>query len=139
MPGHLPGPEDASIAAYSSASKFRERFGGKESTPPFLVVERSGVMLNESMTSAQRATLIGLVQVTQRTEESARLRHLNSAEVEKVLNEGARGYKDEVEIKERGNSSAETGRLDEERKAGYNRNTSFLNGLEVLTRRSRSI
>jgi len=122
-----------------AASKFRERFGGKESTPPFLVVERSGVMLNESMTSAQRATLIGLVQVTQRTEESARLRHLNSAEVEKVLNEGARGYKDEVEIKERGNSSAETGRLDEERKAGYNRNTSFLNGLEVLTRRSRSI
>jgi hypothetical protein len=51
----------------------------------FVAVERSGVMLNEKMTSAQRATLIGLMQVTQRTEESARLRYLNEAEVENVL------------------------------------------------------
>jgi hypothetical protein len=69
--------------------KFRERLSGKDRTPPFAVVERRGVVLNERMTSAQRATLIGLVQVTQRTEESARLRYLNGAEVEKILNEGA--------------------------------------------------
>jgi rhamnose utilization protein RhaD (predicted bifunctional aldolase and dehydrogenase) len=108
-----------------AASKFRERLGGQESTPPFVVVERSGVMLNENMTSAQRATLIGLAQVTQRTEEFARLRHLNRAEVEKVLNEVAHGYKDEVETEEKANSSAEIGKLGEERKAGYNRNTCF--------------
>lgn len=107
------------------ASKFRERLGGQESTPPFVVVERSGVMLNENMTGAQRATLIGLVQVTQRTEEFARLRHLNTTEVEKVLNEVAHGYKDEVATEEKANSSAEIGKLRQERKAEYNRNTCF--------------
>jgi len=72
-----------------AVSKFRARLSGKDRTPPFAVVERRGVVLNERMTSAQRATLIGVVQVTQRTEESARLRYLNGAEVEKILNEGA--------------------------------------------------
>jgi hypothetical protein len=74
-----------------AASKFKKHFSGIDNAPPFAVVERRGVVLNEKMTSAQRATLIGLAQVTQRTEESARLRYLNSAEVEKVLNEGAYG------------------------------------------------
>jgi rhamnose utilization protein RhaD (predicted bifunctional aldolase and dehydrogenase) len=32
-----------------AASKFRERLSGKDSTPPFVVVERTGVMLNEQM------------------------------------------------------------------------------------------
>ena len=74
-----------------AVSKFKKHLRGTDNTPPFAVVERRGVVLNEKMTSAQRATLIGLAQVTQRTEESARLRYLNSAEVEKVLNEGAYG------------------------------------------------
>jgi rhamnose utilization protein RhaD (predicted bifunctional aldolase and dehydrogenase) len=108
-----------------AASKFRERLNGKDSTPPFVVVERTGVMLNEKMTSAQRATLIGLVQVTQRTEEFARLCYLNRVEVEKILNEGAHGYKDEVETRERANSLAEIEKLDEERKPVYSRNACF--------------
>jgi hypothetical protein len=37
------------------------------------------------MTSAERATLIGLVEVTQRTEEFARLRYLSGEEVAEVL------------------------------------------------------
>jgi rhamnose utilization protein RhaD (predicted bifunctional aldolase and dehydrogenase) len=78
-----------------AASKFRESLESKDSTPPFVAVERSGVMLNEKMTSVQRATLIGLMQVTQRTEESARLRYLNEAEVENVLSMDAYGYNDE--------------------------------------------
>jgi rhamnose utilization protein RhaD (predicted bifunctional aldolase and dehydrogenase) len=78
-----------------AASQFRESLESKDSTPPFVAVERSGVMLNEKMTSAQRATLIGLMQVTQRTEESARLRYLNEAEVENVLSMDAHGYNDE--------------------------------------------
>ena len=49
------------------ASKFIERLNGKDRTPPFVAVERSGVMLNEKMTSAERTTLIGLAQVTLRT------------------------------------------------------------------------
>jgi rhamnose utilization protein RhaD (predicted bifunctional aldolase and dehydrogenase) len=73
-------------------SKFSEGMNGGYRTPPFVAVERSGVMLNEKMTRAERATLIGLVQVTQRTESSARLRYLKSAEVSNVLSGGAHGY-----------------------------------------------
>jgi rhamnose utilization protein RhaD (predicted bifunctional aldolase and dehydrogenase) len=72
-------------------SKFVERLNGKDKTPPFVAVERSGVMLNERMTDSERATLIGLVQVTLRTEESARLRYLNEVEVANVLSKSAHG------------------------------------------------
>jgi rhamnose utilization protein RhaD (predicted bifunctional aldolase and dehydrogenase) len=75
------------------ASKFAERLIGADTTPPFVAVERSGVMLNEKMTCAERATLIGLVQVTQRTEESARLRYLKGEEVRDVLSKGSHVYR----------------------------------------------
>ena len=78
-----------------SPSKSRDWLEGEHSTPPFVAVERCGVMLNEKLSDAQRATLIGLSQVTQRTEESARLHYLNKAEVENVLSLDAHGYKDE--------------------------------------------
>jgi rhamnose utilization protein RhaD (predicted bifunctional aldolase and dehydrogenase) len=55
-------------------SKFIKHLNDNDRTPPFVAVERSGVMLNEKMTRVQRATLIGLVQVTRRTDESVRLR-----------------------------------------------------------------
>lgn len=75
-------------------SRFTERLNGKDRTPPFVAVERSGVMLNEKMTSAERATLIGLVQITQRTEETVRLRYLKGAEVADVLSKGEHGFKE---------------------------------------------
>jgi rhamnose utilization protein RhaD (predicted bifunctional aldolase and dehydrogenase) len=74
-------------------SKFGEHLNGQDGTPPFVAVERSGVMLNEKMTGAERATLVGLVQVTQRTERSARLRYLQSAEISNVLGGGAHAYR----------------------------------------------
>jgi rhamnose utilization protein RhaD (predicted bifunctional aldolase and dehydrogenase) len=78
-----------------AVSKFRECLSGNDG--PFVAVETRGMMLNEKMTTEQRATLLGLVEVIQRTEESARLRYLNRMEVEKVLNDGAHGYnKDEM-------------------------------------------
>ena len=46
-------------------------------------------MLHEGITNSERATLIGLVQVTQRTEESTPLRYLKRVEVANVLSKGA--------------------------------------------------
>ena len=103
-------------------SKSTERLNGKDATPPFVVVERSGVMLNEKMSSAERATLIGLVQVTQRTEEAARLRYLNGEEVTDVLSKGAHGYKEVVVMEEKANSPAEIKKLDGAREVVDNRN-----------------
>ncbi len=103
-------------------SKFTECLNGKDRTPAFVSVERSGVMLNEKMASAERATLIGLAQVTQRTEESARLRYLKEAEVTDVLSKGAHGYKEVVVMEEKENPPAEVKKLDGERKMVDNRN-----------------
>jgi len=75
------------------ASKMPDPFNGKVNSPPFVAVERSGVMLNKKMTTAERATLLGLAQVTQRTEASAKLRYLQRDEVANVLNADAHGYK----------------------------------------------
>jgi rhamnose utilization protein RhaD (predicted bifunctional aldolase and dehydrogenase) len=72
-------------------SKFPECLNGKDRTPAFVAVEGSGVMLNKDMTSAERATLIGLARVTQRIEESTRLRYLKAREVADVLGNGTHG------------------------------------------------
>jgi rhamnose utilization protein RhaD (predicted bifunctional aldolase and dehydrogenase) len=87
-------------------SKLTERLKDKDTAPPFIAVERSGVMLNKEMTSAERATLIGLVQVTQRTEKSARLRYLERAEISDVLSKGAHGCKEVVVMEEKAISLA---------------------------------
>ncbi len=89
-------------------SKFTESLNDKDRTPPFVAVERSGVMLNEKMTSAERAALIGLVQVTLRTEESVRLRYLKGTEVTDVLSKGAHSCGELVVMKEKSNRPADT-------------------------------
>jgi hypothetical protein len=79
-------------------------------------------MLNEKMTSAERATLIGLVQVTLRTDESTPLRFLSAEEVAGVLSSGAYGYK-EAAAREKGSKSlAEIKKVDGQRKMTGNRN-----------------
>jgi rhamnose utilization protein RhaD (predicted bifunctional aldolase and dehydrogenase) len=108
-----------------AASKFIDHLNSKHRTPPFVAIESTGVMLNEKMTSAERATLVGLMQVTQRTEESARLRYLKCAEVAKVLSAGAHGSKGVAAKGEKEDSPGEIERLDEKRDAVYNRNTRF--------------
>jgi ribulose-5-phosphate 4-epimerase/fuculose-1-phosphate aldolase len=103
-------------------SKFPECLNGEDRAPAFVAVEGSGVMLNKSMTRAERATLIGLAQVTQRTEESTRLRYLKAREVTDVLSKGTHGYKELVGMLEKANSSAETKKM-YGRKFIQNRNT----------------
>ncbi len=102
-------------------SKSTESLNHKGGTPPFVVVERSGVMLNEKITSTERATLIGLAQVTLRTDESARLRYLNEVEVTDVLSMGAHGCKEPAVMEEKANSSADIKELDEERTTSADR------------------
>jgi len=105
------GPTMPLLPPAAVISKFTERWSGQDTTPVFVAVERSGVMLNEKMTSAERATLMGLVHVTLRTEESARLRYLKEAEVMGVLNQGAHGYK-EVLVTEGAKSPSEIRQFD---------------------------
>lgn len=102
-------------------SKLEARLTGGERPPSFVAVERSGVMINENITSAERANLIGLVEVMRRTKESSRLHYLTRGEVEKLLNEGGRGYRNEAETAERTHSATAGETFDWEREAEYNR------------------
>jgi rhamnose utilization protein RhaD (predicted bifunctional aldolase and dehydrogenase) len=105
-------------------SKFTECFNAKDRATPFVAVERSGVMLNQKITGAERATLIGFAQVTQRTEEHAPLRYLSKEEVTDVLNNRSHGYKGLV-VREEEAKSPEIKVLDGERKMTSNRNVSI--------------
>jgi ribulose-5-phosphate 4-epimerase/fuculose-1-phosphate aldolase len=106
------------------ASKLKARLAASERPPIFMVVESGGVLLHKNISSAERANLIGLMEVIRRTKESARLRYLTTEEVETMLKEGGRGYRDEAEMDEKA-SSATPVTFDEEREAEYNRNTCF--------------
>ena len=118
------GLEAVTLPPTFAPSKWKARLTSGE-PPSFVVVEKSGVMLNEKMTSAERATLIGLMEVVRRTDESAQLRYLTREEVEKVVNEGGRGYRDEAETQQWANSATEPRDIRQEREAEYNRNTCF--------------
>jgi len=118
------GLEAPTLPSTFAASKLKARLTAGE-PPSFVVVERSGVMLNEKMTRAARATLIGLMEVVRRTAESAQLRYLTREEVAKVVNEGGRGYRDEAETEHRANSTTAVGDIRQQREAEYNRNTCF--------------
>ena len=88
----------------AAVSKFTKGLNGSDKTPPFVAVERSGVMLNEKMSSAARATLIGLAQVMLRTDESAPLRYLKKEEITHILKKDGHGCKEMME--EKANSPA---------------------------------
>ena len=74
-------------------SNFTGRLNGAGKTQSFVVVEGSGVMVNENMTNTELASLIGLMQIIQRTEESTPIRYLTAAEVRSVLSDRAHSYK----------------------------------------------
>jgi len=112
------GPTMPLLPPTAVISKFTERWNAAGGTPAFVAVERSGVMLNEKMTSAERATLHGLVQVTLRTEESARLSYLKEAEVMGVLSQNTHCYKEVLVT----NSGSEITKIDWQRKTIYKRN-----------------
>jgi rhamnose utilization protein RhaD (predicted bifunctional aldolase and dehydrogenase) len=112
------GPTMPLLPPAAVISKFTEQWNAPGGTPAFVAVERSGVMLNEKMTSAERATLNGLVQVTLRTEETARLRYLKEAEVMGVLSQNTHRYKEVLVT----NSASEITKIDWQRKTIYKRN-----------------
>lgn len=115
------GLEALTLPPMLAASKLKARLTEGERPPSFVVVERGGVMLNEKMTNAERATLIGLMEVVRRTEESAPLRYLSREEVEKVLNEGGRGYRDEAETEDRARWSSKITRRSRQQGSTYDR------------------
>jgi rhamnose utilization protein RhaD (predicted bifunctional aldolase and dehydrogenase) len=87
-------------------SKFIEFPNGGGRTQPFLAVETRGVLVSEKMTSAERATLIGLVQVTLRTDEFARLHYLTSAQLTDLQSKGGHAYKELASMEKKRNSWA---------------------------------
>jgi rhamnose utilization protein RhaD (predicted bifunctional aldolase and dehydrogenase) len=79
------------LPARIAQTKFAEWLAAQDTVPPFVAIEGVGVMVNDKMTSAERATLRALAEVALRTADSAPLRYLNSAEVADVLHQGAHG------------------------------------------------
>jgi hypothetical protein len=74
-------------------SDFQEGLYDRGTTPSFVVVEESGVLVNENMSNTEFANLMGLLQVIQRTEESAPIRYLTITELSGVFSHRVGSYK----------------------------------------------
>jgi rhamnose utilization protein RhaD (predicted bifunctional aldolase and dehydrogenase) len=64
-----------------------------DASAPFLVVEGSGVLINDRITAAQNAVLNGFAEVVRRIDVSAPIRYLSDPELNYVLNADAHRYK----------------------------------------------
>ena len=69
------------------------------SEAPFVIVENDGVLFNQNASTAQRATLASLAQVTLRTEALAPVRYLSHAEVAEILNKNVHSYTAEAALR----------------------------------------
>lgn len=84
------------VPATASVPSFDKGLQGEDGSTSFLSIEKCGTMFHEKINSAERATLMALLQVTLRTDRSTRLRFLNPQEVSHVLNGGGYSYRSEV-------------------------------------------
>jgi rhamnose utilization protein RhaD (predicted bifunctional aldolase and dehydrogenase) len=90
------GQKPVFFPAWIAESRFAEWLAVQPRVPQFVAVEGIGVMVNKSMTNAERATLRALAEVTLRAADSAPLRYLTEREVAEVLAQGAHGGKDVI-------------------------------------------
>ena len=68
--------------------------------PCFFLVENSGVIVNTTMTRAEREMLLGLAEVVSRINVGSNIRYLNRAELNSVLNTETHRYRGLVENSE---------------------------------------
>jgi rhamnose utilization protein RhaD (predicted bifunctional aldolase and dehydrogenase) len=73
------------------------RIRGLDESPPFLIIEGSGVLISEDITAAERAVLNGLMEIVRRIEGSAPIRYLTDQEVTGVLSTDGRHYRASAE------------------------------------------
>ena len=86
------------LSATTDVSKFKGRLDGKDRVLPFLAIEGSGTLLKENISSAEFATLIGLVEVAQRIPESARVSYLTETDVSEILSHNTYRSQEAVEV-----------------------------------------
>lgn len=73
-------------------SRTRRRIARIRHSCPFLVVERSGVLLSHDITAGENAILRGYAEIVRRIETSAAIRYLSKQEVKTVLDPNGDGH-----------------------------------------------
>lgn len=76
-----------------SLSCAASQVGPLDTSCPFLIVEGSGILINETITAADYAVLNGFAEVIRRIEMSAPLRYLTDHEVNSVLSDDGHRYR----------------------------------------------
>jgi hypothetical protein len=72
--------------------RFAEFANGRNGVRTFVVIDGGGVIINNQITQVEQATLIGLMQVIQRTDEFAPLQYLTEAQLKTVSGHDAHSY-----------------------------------------------
>ena len=95
------GPSTPVLASSLPVSEAIERYECcNGARPRFFVVEGSGVIVNESMTRAEREMLLGLAEVVRRIDVGANIRYLTQGELTSVLSAETYRYRGLVEQSE---------------------------------------
>jgi hypothetical protein len=81
------------VPADQDVSDLRSRIDRLDSSCSFLIVEGSGVLINDKMTAAESAVLNGFVEVIQRIEASAPIRYLTEYEVRRIMSADGHRYR----------------------------------------------
>jgi rhamnose utilization protein RhaD (predicted bifunctional aldolase and dehydrogenase) len=85
------GPTLTLLAAPKNLYDVTSRIDQLDASRPFLIVEGSGVLVNDKITAAACAVLNGFAEVVRRIETSAPIRYLTDYEVNHVLTGGVVG------------------------------------------------
>jgi rhamnose utilization protein RhaD (predicted bifunctional aldolase and dehydrogenase) len=95
------GPRTPVLPSSLPVSEATERYECcNGARPRFFVVEGSGVIVNESMTCAEREMLLGLAEVVRRIDVGANIRYLTQGELTSVLSAETYRYRGLVENSE---------------------------------------
>ena len=81
--------------SFSSKTEPHElpRQNGNDDAPPFLVVERCGVLVSHGISRAERAILKAYVQILQRLDNSVPVRYLTEYEIDAAMRFGSNRYR----------------------------------------------
>jgi rhamnose utilization protein RhaD (predicted bifunctional aldolase and dehydrogenase) len=87
------GPTMTLLASPKNLHDVTSRIDHLDASCPFLIVEGSGVLVNDKITAAEHAVLNGFVELVRRIEASAPIRYLMDYEVNSVLSADGHRYR----------------------------------------------
>lgn len=87
------GPQLTFLPAPDNVSELRSRINQLDPTCTFVVIEGTGVLINNNISSAEHAVLTGFAELVRRIDTAARIRYLTGNEVNTIMSADGHRYR----------------------------------------------